>query len=398
MRIFMLGMSLWFFLKELLVTERDFKPMMTLGGDGKAEPIHAEFLKEEQEYQNNMSQNFEPPPWNTTELRSNLLWLLNSLPNNTTQKVLGFAVNRTYEGGNITLATQGGISKLMRLPDLASRWLGPVSCAIVITTKAQLDEWLDFLTEDYQTTKTKHISKYFTFHVLVEQPQLPLTRNRHPINQLRNLALENIETKFVFLNDVDFIPTANAHDLLLQQLQQRDLPPKVFWVLPAFERFGSEDLSLRDKGQMVTNVSLVPKRKTELIQMVRSKQVAPFHEYFKAGHGPTQYSQWYKATEMYNIRYAHLFEPYVVCQTVGLPEYFPTFRGYGYNKMVFSMEAYYRGFAFRVLPDLFVVHMNHPGRKHRKASEGDAHIVIQDFRKYLHQTYNVSKEDLSRWN
>ena len=54
LRIFMLGMSLWFFLKELLVTERDFKPMMTLGGDGKAEPIHAEFLKEEQEYQNNL--------------------------------------------------------------------------------------------------------------------------------------------------------------------------------------------------------------------------------------------------------------------------------------------------------------------------------------------------------
>ena len=105
---------------------------------------------------------------------------------------------------------------------------------------------------------------------------------------------------------------------------------------------------------------------------------------------------------MYNITYDYLFEPYTIVHKQGLPEYYPTFRGFAFNKMSFFMEAHYLGFQFQVLPDAFVVHMNHiygfkGGRKGRNDKGGDSKYVKEDFRKYLKDTYHVSQDELDQW-
>ena len=345
-------------------------------------------------------------------LRSRLLHLLQTLPNNTTQREMSEATVRTAHDGKITLCTQGGVSKLDRLVDLVGRWLGPVSCAVYITTEEQLDTWLAFVAE---TTRHHHqlIATHVSFHILLEQPQLPLTVNRHPINKLRNLALRNAETDHVFLNDIDFMTPANAHDMLLrvppdynnnndEQAHPASLPPpNVFWVLPAFERFGT---TTKGPKSVVTNVSMIPDTKTALLQALHNTTtttaktaVAPFHEYFPAGHAPCNYTKWYAATTMYNITYDFLFEPYVICHKQGLPEYFDKFRGFAFNKMSFFMEAHYRGYTFQVHPRAFVVHMNHGGRKGRNDKGGDSKYVKEEFRNYLAKTYHVPRKELGKW-
>jgi glycosyltransferase-like protein LARGE len=256
-----------------------------------------------------------------------------------------------------------------------------------------LDEWLAFWNDNEDL-----IQQYVSFHILMEQPQLPLTTNRHPINRLRNLALRNAETDHVFINDVDFIPPAGAHDqiapLLVGASGEMLLKPKMMWVLPAFERFGS---SQKGKGQFVADVALIPPTKVQLLEAIEKKETAPFHDYFKAGHAPSNYIKWYSATERYPIQYDYLYEPYVICHKQGLPQFFPTFRGFAFNKMSFFMEAHYMGFQFEVLPDQYVVHMNHGGRKGRNDKGGDSKYIREDFRAYLQQVHGVTRSELLKW-
>ena len=393
--------------------------------------------KEQRSQQLQRQQQYTPATPDYAKLRSTLLQLLTTLPNNTTQREVPRATVRTAPGGKITLCTQGGVSKLPRLLDLAGRWLGPISCAIYITTEEQLDAWLNFRMEHRSNNKDNNdlIATYVTFHVLLEQPQLPLNVNRHPINKLRNLALRYAETDHVFLNDIDFMPPANAHDSLVHHYHASLPPPKTFWVLPAFERFGklssssqSSELSSRpavvttshqqqrrnprqrrrnlEPRDDVTDITWIPETKPALLQAIsrtmpheqeQQPEVAPFHDYFPAGHGPCNYSHWYTATTLYNITYDYLFEPYTIVHKQGLPEYYPTFRGFAFNKMSFFMEAHYLGFQFQVLPDAFVVHMNHGGRKGRNDKGGDSKYVKEDFRKYLKDKYHVSQDELDQW-
>lgn len=322
-------------------------------------------------------------------LRTTVLQLLESLPNNTTQRELSRAIVRTNDQGIITLTTQGGASKLPRLLDLAGRWLGPISCGFYITSTEHLDELLSFV------ARNEIIQRFVSFHFLIEQPQLPVQVNRHPINRLRNLALQSAETDYVFINDVDFMPPVGSHDAIVPRVA--DLQPKTFLVLPAFERFGAEK---KGPGQFVNDVNMVPSDKKQLIEAVdkKEKEVAPFHEYFKAGHGPSDYKKWYTATDLYDISYDYLFEPYVIVHKHGLPQFFPTFRGFGFNKMCFYMEAFYMGgFTYKVLPDQFVVHMNHGGRKGRNDKGGDSKYIRDDFRTYLTNIYGVNRLELQKW-
>ena len=371
-------------------------------------------------------------------LRSTLSQLLTTLPNNTTQREVPRATVRTAPGGKITLCTQGGVSKLPRLLDLAGRWLGPISCAIYITNEEQLDAWLNFRMEhrSHNNDYNDLIATFVTFHVLLEQPQLPLNVNRHPINKLRNLALRYADTDHVFLNDIDFMPPANAHDTLVHRYHASLPPPKTFWVLPAFERFGklssssqsssspssrpavvatSHQQQRRNPRQRrrnqeprddVTDITWIPETKTALLQAIsrtmpheqeQQPEVAPFHDYFPAGHAPCNYSHWYTAITRYNITYNFLFEPYTIVHKQGLPEYYPTFRGFAFNKISFFMEAHYLGFQFQVLPDAFVVHMNHSGRERRNNKGGGSKYVKEDFRKYLKDKYHVSQYELGQW-
>lgn len=321
------------------------------------------------------------------DLRTSLLYLLQTLPNNTTQRAVSHATVRRIQPESalaITLTTQGGVDKLPRLLDLVIRWQAPISCALLITTENQLDEWLKFM-QKHDDILNKHVS----FHILVEQPQLPSNINLHPVNALRNLALHNADTPYVFLNDIDFMPSIDSHNQIAAMLNK--LPPNVLWILPAFERFHP-----LDKQMTVNDLNLIPKNKPDLLRAIGGKEVAPFHEHFKWGHGPTNFAKWYNATELYDAHYKKWFEPYVVAHKAGLPDFYSDFRGFGFNKLVFFIEAHYAGYKFQVLPGQFVVHMNHPGRLGRQAQR-ETHRVYERFRGYMRGRYGLTDDQTKGW-
>jgi Glycosyl-transferase for dystroglycan len=241
------------------------------------------------------------------------------------------------------------------------------------------------------------IQEYVSLHLLMELPQLKRSENgRYPINQLRNLALRNVNTDYVFLNDIDFVPSDHAHDEIATLIQDSHLVTKTFWVLPAFERLANTNTTdPYHSDNQVNDVNMIPKSKPELLKAIhQDKVVTIFHPYFIEGHGPTNFKKWYNIADnntMYSIEYKPKFEPYVVCKTQDLHQYFPQFRGFGFNKNSFFAEAKIRNFTHYVLTRQFVVHMNHKGREERYFKQDNSHNVspLKAFKQYLNKTYEV---------
>lgn len=115
-------------------------------------------------------------------------------------------------------------------------------------------------------------------------------------------------------------------------------------------------------------VQTLPKSKSELAVQFKNGRLIVFHDYFKAGHGPTNYPKWFskEGDEPYEVKYRYDYEPYVV---VGkgvhglLPRFNGKLKGFGFNKSSWCLELHDAGYVYTVLPDAFLVHIWHPGKE-----------------------------------
>ena len=176
-------------------------------------------------------------------------------------------------------------------------------------------------------------------------------------NYLRNLAMNSIDTEYVINSDIDFCVNANAYSGLVNLLQTdktvRDsLENNTLLVLPAFENTFHVDKE---------DVSLAPKDKADVTKQVKELKTAEaFHlQKYRPGHGPTDFEKWYanETDAVYFIKYEKGFEPYVLAKKEGLPQFWPGFRGFGYNKVSWLEEAHRMGYKYGVLRDFFVFHI-----------------------------------------
>ena len=321
-----------------------------------------------------------------TTVTKALEYILSSLGSNHSHSQYGYAFPRfiPVEEMDITLVTQGSVDKLPRLVNVLERWQGPISCAILISTIENIHTLLSFM-ETYSI-----IQQRVTIHLYFEIGNL-----QYPINIMRNLALFNIESNYFFALDIDFLPNANAYEVVKGELPKRatSLHKKTLWVLPAFERFQSkENKPARD----VTSMTLIPRDKAELVLAVQAKVVAPFHEYYPAGHiHVTNYTKWYHySTFSYSVPYKSPYEPYVIGHRLSIPPYWPGFRGFGLNKASWFLELDAAGYTFEVLGQHFVVHMNHRGRQGRTDKSGQTQIEKKLLMEHLKTHYGVSQKYL----
>ena len=308
----------------------------------------------------------------------------------------------------ITVFTQVSVNKLPRVKDIVQRWRAPVSCAVYLSTEQDMETFIDFLEQQQQQ---QHLDEgtswtsFVAFHVMVE----PHTeKKQYPINILRNLALKHVQTDYVFLLDVDFVPSVGAHDRIArimksiedQEHQQQQAQnnsrnnnpvsrhAKTMYILPAFEQFPENGTNT------VNDVSTVPSTKKELVHAIEQNRVDRFHK-DKGGHFSTKYHKWFSLTntstgnKLYRVKYEIVhFEPYVVARKDYLPLFSPIYRGYGFNKACWFVECVLRDFKFRVLPDDFVVHMNHPYGERDDTKLG---YYNEKFSQYLKKVYGREK-------
>ena len=290
---------------------------------------------------------------------------------------------RTIPYDYVTLVTQLSLNKFDRLAQLASRWNGPISCAVYIPDEESIAR-LDGIMK--QQTKLFH--DFVAIHVLLERQPL---NSEYPVNKMRNLALFNAETELFFYDDVDFMTPSNAHDYLYdyfvhKRSSDKDRYKKLY-VLPAFEVFKM------DGGAMVNDLIDVPETKEGLMERLTGETIQPFHSsYFPDGHVySTDFPRWYSChshSGSYPVTdYNYLFEPYVVGYVHGVHYFDERLRGFGRNKITWIQEAYGRGYDFEVLCDVFVVHMNHPGRENRQWNHETREIVYWYDETYWKEKY-----------
>ena len=90
----------------------------------------------------------------------------------------------------------------------------------------------------------------------------PTFQQFYPVNLLRNTALQEVKSPFVFLSDIDFLPMYGLYEYLKKAASMMDIGnEKKALVVPAFEtqryrlefpKTKSELLSMLDMGTLFT--------------------------------------------------------------------------------------------------------------------------------------------------
>jgi hypothetical protein len=291
----------------------------------------------------------------------------------------------------ITVAVHASTTKLNRLLFSIKRWGGPTSAAVYIKSENDIHDLIDFC-----STHANSLA-YTDIHVVMERTDLP-----YPHNILRQTALDYVDSDYFLTLDVDFVTPPDASktlDALLRSDSKlaAQIQNKTLMVLPAFNRKKEvNDMEILDIGG-----SFLPKNKEEVLHLVATDEMTPFHlAVFSQGHRPTNYEKWSFAnssseSSSYAIDYAMKYEPYVIgyARQPDLPQYCQSFRGFGYNKWTWIMEAYFTGFQFAVLKDSFVVHIDHPLSAQRQDQIYTNKLEYKRFRRSLRKKLPWDKED-----
>lgn len=89
------------------------------------------------------------------------------------------------------------------LEALCRHWPGPMSLALYLTD-AEAQQFLRFV----ETSAVLSARQDVAYHVVYREGSL------YPINQLRNVALAQALTPYVFLSDIDFLPAYSLYSYL----------------------------------------------------------------------------------------------------------------------------------------------------------------------------------------
>jgi glycosyltransferase-like protein LARGE len=236
----------------------------------------------------------------------------------------------------VTLVAQLSMDRLQMVEALCQHWEGPISLAMYMSD-SEVQQFLGYA----QTSEILRERKNIGYHIVYRDGPF------YPINHLRNVALQQVTTPFVFLTDVDFLPMFGLYEYLKRSVAAMGLESanKKALVVPAFET-------------QRYRISF-PKTKAELLSMLDMGTLFTFrYHVWTRGHAPTNFANWRTATTPYRIIWEQDFEPYIVVKR-DIPEYDPRFVGFGWNKVSHIMELHAQGFEFIVLPNAFIVHMPH---------------------------------------
>lgn len=194
------------------------------------------------------------------------------------------------ENRQVCLATQSTIERLHELLSIAAHWTGPMSVAVFVAgdelaiLRAYVT-WLYYCHPDVIARMALHIA------FPADRPGIhentirngatdclsnPLTHNRrrpetvawrakhpYPQNHLRNLARKNCQTPYMFLVDIDIVPSKGMAESLDQFLVTTPKCQLCAYVVPTYE--------------LDTRVTKFPANKSELIRLSKNKLAVPFH-------------------------------------------------------------------------------------------------------------------------
>ncbi|XP_071099912.1 xylosyl- and glucuronyltransferase LARGE1-like [Haliotis cracherodii] len=243
--------------------------------------------------------------------------------------------NYQYMEDDVTLVAQLSMDRLQMLEMICKHWEGPISIALYMSD-AEAQQFLRYALGSETLMSRKNVG----YHVVYRDGQF------YPVNYLRNVALQQAPTPYVFLADIDFLPMYGLYEYLKKAAPMMELSTqKKALVVPAFET----------QRYRLT----FPKSKAELLTMLDMGTLFTFRFHvWPQGHAPTNFAKWRTATTPYTVSWESDFEPYVVVRK-DVPLYDQRFMGFGWNKVAHTMELDAQGYEFVVLPNAFIIHMPH---------------------------------------
>lgn len=203
-------------------------------------------------------------------------------------------LNQEY---SVCLATQTSLDRLHSLVQVAHHWSGPISAAVFAAGSDELDMLLMYIT--YLRQCYADVRNRVSFHLALPKSRVPKsmnvnveeissmdctkpaavlkqmlnhisgsttkwkTRNAYPQNHMRNLARKNCHTKFVYLTDVDIIPSYKQAEELNKFLQNAECKTRCAYVIPTYE---------------LDERVVFPANKSELVRLAYKGLARPFHQ------------------------------------------------------------------------------------------------------------------------
>ena len=281
--------------------------------------------------------------------------------------------NAPIDQHDITLVAQLSVDRLQILEPLCRQWEGPLSIALY-ATDSEVKEILHYFSRSTFFKEYIKTSK-LALHVVYKSGH-----NYYPVNYLRNVALNNIQTPYVFLSDIDFLPMYHLYLYLREVIRVLGSEKRAF-VVPAFQ-------TLRYRFTY-------PQSKPELLKMLDKGEVYTFRYHtWKEGHAPTNYEHWRTATVPYKVNWVENFEPYVVISS-NATRYDERFVGFGWNKVSHIMELNAQDYDFVVLNNAFMIHMPHAPSldiadfRNNKRYRDCVAVLKREFRQELLEKYGL---------
>eukprot|EP00617_Octactis_speculum_P015980 CAMPEP_0185754810 /NCGR_PEP_ID=MMETSP1174-20130828/13402_1 /TAXON_ID=35687 /ORGANISM="Dictyocha speculum, Strain CCMP1381" /LENGTH=325 /DNA_ID=CAMNT_0028433167 /DNA_START=399 /DNA_END=1376 /DNA_ORIENTATION=+ len=203
----------------------------------------------------------------------------------------------------------------------------------------------------------------------------------YPINRLRNIGIQAVETRFFIMLDIDFWPDTSLHETLNRFASSMGKhtdgssggrKTKRALIVPAF-RTTWLNQSCRVAEQCPDDFdAAVPNSFPQLVRCVSANFCRIFDWVHNAnGHSTTDYPLWFMQNES-RLRKVTCFrsdryEPYVLLENApDMMLYDESFTGYGKNKIQHIMHLRSQNYEFFVVPRSFIVHVSHTPSKVKK--------------------------------
>ncbi|KAI7907336.1 glycosyl-transferase for dystroglycan-domain-containing protein [Cokeromyces recurvatus] len=265
-----------------------------------------------------------------------------------------FKASKIKKAKDITLATLVTRNRFHVLSRLATNYKGPISAAVHVLDDEEKIATIKELTKMYSSNED--MKGYVDIHLIID-------RYDRQFNMWRNIAKLFTRTDYLMMLDVDFHLCTDIRKTILgdPRLHLMLDSGKTAIVVPAFEYVNQRDgLDWRT----------FPTKKSDVIRQVNELKLDRFHSSWATGHGATNYSHWYKATDIYPVtEYEFSYEPYIVYKKEGTPWCDERFIGYGANKAACLFELFISGIDYWVLPNDFLIHQSHKYANHDRIRE-----------------------------
>ncbi|XP_041972722.1 beta-1,4-glucuronyltransferase 1 isoform X2 [Aricia agestis] len=268
----------------------------------------------------------------------------------------------------VCLATQSSIERLHELLRIAYHWSGPISVAVFVAGDElrllrAFTTWLFRCQPDIYSRLALHLAMpkerpgaHGEMPLWVKNCDLPplpegerqadtvAWRARHPYpqNHLRNLARRNCHTPYVFLVDIDIVPSRSMAEELEQFLAHAPRCQLCAYVVPTYE--------------LDRRVAAFPGNKSELLRLSRKKLAIPFHrKVFIYNQYASNFTRWESSggNESSETHISHdvtnfelLYEPFYVASDA-VPAHDERFLGYGFTRNTQLVKGRGRGRSVR---------------------------------------------------